>query len=379
MTQTANTSPAALNRTHAAPAAPCTVVAVGELLVDHIEVASGRADDAGQTAGAGPLIRVGDTLFARAPGGAPANVAAACAALGIRAGFAGKVGADERGRFLAERVAAAGVDLTGLVVDPAYTTTAAFARIDPASGELAYAFDRNPGADTMLRTDELDFAALAAATIVHVGTFSLTAEPSRTATFTAVDAARTAGNLVSSDVNLRPLAWPNQSAMLDAAMALVSKSDLLKVSVSELELLCRMDEPAGIGTPTDMRNPGNLGPDTSLLLAHGPRLVAVTCGERGAYLATRTACAWIPAFPVTHVADTAGAGDAFWGAVLTWLLREGAVLSPDHIDCLTSDDLFACGRFACAAASCSVEKRGALGSAPTTNQVVERLGCARQV
>lgn len=351
---------------------PCEVLAVGELLVDYIEIAPDTTDEPVQATTDAPHSHVDGALFAQAPGGAPANVAAACATLGVRAGFAGKVGDDERGRFLVEKLAATGIDLTGLIIDRAYATTAAFARIDAALGELTYSFDRNPGADTMLRADELDAAALSAATVVHVGTFSLSAEPSRTAVLAAIDAAHSAGHLVSCDVNLRPHAWPSQSAMLDAAMALVSKSDLVKVGAAELELLCRIDS-LKIDDSADTVNLANLTAGASALLSHGPRLIAITCGSKGAYLATRTAHAWTPAFPVTRVVDTAGAGDAFWGAALVWLLHKGAVLSPASVDCLTDNDLLTCGRFACAAASCSVEKRGALGSAPTARQIAKRL------
>lgn len=65
------------------------VVCLGELLVDLI------SRDGGET-------------FRRCPGGSPANVAAACSRLGLRAGFVGKVGDDPFGRFLVDAMRVVG-------------------------------------------------------------------------------------------------------------------------------------------------------------------------------------------------------------------------------------------------------------------------------
>ena len=64
----------------------------------------------------------------------------------------------------------------------------------------------------------------------------------------------------------------------------------------------------------------------------------------------------IPAFPAKAV-DATGAGDSFWGAYLYALLR----------------DLPEPGPFACAAASCCVEKRGAIPAMPDMAAVEARM------
>ncbi len=333
---------------------PLDVVAVGELLVDFIQVGVEEADAAGlQGDGTEPRV-----LFARAAGGAPANVAAALAAQGVRAGFVGKVGDDALGHYLLERLGAAGVDLSGALTDPAYATTMAFASYDPAQGGLIYSFARKPGADLMLREGELDLESIRQARVVHVGSLSLCAEPTRAATLRAVREARGAGRLVSCDPNARPHAWNRRQDMLDAIALVMGQADLLKVNAAEMELLTGLDDVAA---------------GARELLWRGLRLVAVTMDEHGAYLAARGGCAFAPAYPVGRVVDTAGAGDAFWGAALAWLLREADVRAADDLDLLGPDALAACARYACAAASLSVERRGALGSAPTALQTVARL------
>jgi ribokinase len=60
------------------------------------------------------------------------------------------------------------------------------------------------------------------------------------------------------------------------------------------------------------------------LLAEGPKIVILTLGERGAYIATEQTERLIPAFPV-QVKDATAAGDAFNGA-LAMALGEGREL-----------------------------------------------------
>lgn len=333
---------------------PVEAIALGELLVDFIQVGvDGKPDGIGGAGEGG-----GRALFTRAAGGAPANVAAALAAQGVRTGFVGKVGDDPMGRYAIGQLAATGTDVSGVLRDSAFSTTLAFASTDPATGGLAYSFVRKPGADLMLRADELDLGAIRSALLLHVGSLSLVADPARTATLRAIDEARRAGCLVSLDPNMRPHAWESPEDMLAAVGLVLGPTDLLKVSRSEMELLT--------GTP-------DVAAGTRMLLERGPRLVAVTLDENGAHLATRGAEASTPAYPVARIADTAGAGDAFWGAALAWLLREGGVRAARDLDEMDGGNLLACARHACAAASLSVERHGALGSAPSALQTAERL------
>ena len=55
------------------------------------------------------------------------------------------------------------------------------------------------------------------------------------------------------------------------------------------------------------------------ILAMGPKLVAITLGEHGVLMATKSRKEIIKAFQ-THAVDTTGAGDSFWGGVLCSIL-----------------------------------------------------------
>ena len=90
------------------------VAALGELLIDFTP-----SGESGQ----------GNQLFEANPGGAPCNVLAMLAKLGRRPAFLGKVGDDLFGRRLRESARGAGIDVRGLVLDPAANTTLAFVQL----------------------------------------------------------------------------------------------------------------------------------------------------------------------------------------------------------------------------------------------------------
>lgn len=115
----------------------------------------------------------GQMLYARNPGGAPANVAVAAGKLGARTAFVGKAGKDSHGEFLRSVLQKETVDTAGLILDEQYFTTLAFVEINDR-GERAFSFARKPGADTQIRKEEVDVDVLDHTNILHVGSLSLT-------------------------------------------------------------------------------------------------------------------------------------------------------------------------------------------------------------
>ena len=302
------------------------LVCLGELLIDFTP--------AGTSSG-------GMALYERNPGGAPANVAVAAARLGLSAAFIGKVGADLHGRFLKSVLEKEGVDCRGLILDPESPTTLAFVELLPG-GERDFAFHRKGCGDTRLRPDELPWELIRGAKVLHIGTLSLTDEPVGAATFHALALAREGGTTVSCDVNYRAPLWEAEGEFRAACALLLPKVDWLKVSEEEAALLTGETDPAAAAAALRKR----------YSLQH----LAVTLGEKGAILDGT----FLPAFPAKAV-DSTGAGDSFWGAYLYALLRG----LPDP------------GRFACAAAACCVEKRGAIPAMPDRAAVEARLSALR--
>ena len=264
------------------------VVALGELLIDF--TAQGAGAD-------------GYPLMAAHPGGAPANFLAAIARLGGRTALLSKVGADAFGTMLTGTLREVGVDTRGVVVAEDAFTTLAFVTLD-ARGERSFSFARKPGADTVLRFDELELSLIDQSRAFHFGALSLTDEPARSATRQAVAYARAQGKLVTFDPNYRPPLWRSEAQARAETLWGLEQADVVKLSDEELSFLwgCTPEEGA-----------------RRLLEECGVSLAMVTLGPRGCYLQNRRGSCALTAPQVSPV-DTTGAGDIFGGSALHRLL-----------------------------------------------------------
>ena len=108
--------------------------------------------------------------------------------LGKKTAFIGKVGKDMFGEQLKTAVEEVGIDTRNLVMDEEVHTTLAFVHTYP-DGDRDFSFYRNPGADMMLKKEEVDEDLIRGAKIFHFGTLSSTHEGVREATRYAIDVA----------------------------------------------------------------------------------------------------------------------------------------------------------------------------------------------
>lgn len=313
------------------------VCALGEILIDFTPCGTSAS---------------GRQLFEQNPGGAPANVLAALNRLGAQTAFIGKVGNDMHGLFLRETLEEAGIHTEGLVTDDSVFTTLAFVALNE-KGERSFSFARKPGADTMLTKEELNYALLENSRIFHIGSLSLTDQPSRSATFAALEAAEEAGAIISYDPNYRAPLWSSQEEAVEGMRSVLPYIDVMKLSDEETVLLTGLQKPEEAA---------------ARLVAGGIPLVAVTLGAQGAYVCTAQGGAVVPGFPST-VVDTTGAGDSFWGGFLYKLKESGK--QPSEITLL---EAMGFARFANAVASLCVEKRGAIPAMPSLEEVNARMG-----
>ena len=308
------------------------VTALGELLIDFTEN--------GTSAQGNPLLEAN-------PGGAPCNVLAMLEKLGKKTAFIGKVGKDMFGEQLKTAVEEVGIDTRNLVMDEEVHTTLAFVHTYP-DGDRDFSFYRNPGADMMLKKEEVDEDLIRGAKIFHFGTLSSTHEGVREATRYAIDVAKEAGCIVSFDPNLRPPLWKS----LDEAKAEIeyglSKCDILKISDNEVEFL--------FGT-TDYDEGARL-----IREKYQIPLVLITLGKDGsrAYYHGRKVEA--APFLQEHTIETTGAGDTFCASTLNYVLDHG-------LENLTDENLKELLTFANAAASLITTKKGALRVMPTKEEV----------
>lgn len=313
------------------------VVALGELLIDFTE---------------NGLSSQGNPLMEANPGGAPCNVLAMLNKLGKKTAFIGKVGRDQFGTMLKTVVEESGTDVTNLMMDDEVHTTLAFVHTFP-DGDREFSFYRNPGADMMLKKEEVDPEIIKAAKIFHFGTLSSTHPEVREATRYAIDVAKENGLLVSFDPNLREPLW---ASLEDARKEIeygLGKCDILKISDNEMEFM----------TGTDDYNKGV----EMLRESYDIPLIFVTLGKEGSRAYYKDMIVEVAPFIRKDTIETTGAGDTFEACALNYVLEHG-------LENLTEENLKELLRFANAGASIITSRKGALKVMPEKEEIEKVLG-----
>ena len=199
---------------------------------------------------------------------------------------------------MAKTLADERVDVKHMRLDPAHRTSTVVVDLDD-HGERSFTFMVRPSADLFL--EPADLPTFSAGEWLHVCSIALSAEPSRSATFQAMDAIRKAGGYVSFDPNIRPDLWPDENALRRCLEQALQSADVVKLSVEELAFLTG---------DADVREGLN-----TLMQRCPARLVLVTQGKEGVIAWHQGAVKHYPATPVQCV-DTTGAGDAFVAGLL---------------------------------------------------------------
>ncbi len=300
-----------------------SVLSFGELLIDFVALEMG--------------VTVGEASgFVKAPGGAPANVAAAVARLGYGSAFMGQVGDDPFGRHLAAVLAAESVDISGITYSREARTALAFVS-NTADGDRSFMFYRHPSADMLMKPEDVDTAVIDAHAAFHYGSITLIHEPAKSALLRALDHAQQGGKFISYDPNLRLPLWESPAAAKAGMLAGLEYANLLKISEEELEFLTG-------------------GDDIAPLWRERLELICVTYGPAGAVIHLRDGTSIKHAGYAVPARDTTGAGDAFVAAMLIGLLErreEYRAHLPEILD------------FANAVGALTCLEKGAIPSLPT--------------
>ncbi|QNK42314.1 PfkB family carbohydrate kinase [Caproicibacter fermentans] len=308
------------------------VVALGELLIDFTPAGTSET---------------GNILFERNPGGAPANVLAAVTKLGGTGALIGKVGCDPFGFFLRDVLDKHGIDGHGLRFSHNVPTTLAFVQLNE-HGDRSFSFYRKPGADTTLAPEDLDFGLIDSAKVFHFGSLSMTDEPARSATRTALEYAREKGKIITYDPNWRPALWMNDEQAKENMLFGLQYADVLKVSEEELAFLTGKDD---------------VDAGSRQFLECGVKIVVVTLGPKGCYYRCAKGSGSLSTYD-TKVTDTTGAGDCFFGAMICQLSRyEGALAA------ILPEELAKMADFANAAGALCATKKGTLSAMPTEEDI----------
>lgn len=250
---------------------------------------------------------IGEALWDLLPGGrvlggAPANFAYHCAALGARADVVSRVGADADGREIVARLQALGLGTEAVETDPAAPTGTVTVRIG-ADGHPQYTIHEDVAWDR-LAGEPAGQRVAAEADALCFGTLAQRRPGARAAIRRLVALARPSA-LRILDVNLRQHYYSKELIAESLGLA-----NVLKVNETELPLLAEM-----FALPADER-----GQVEGLANKFGLRAVAYTRGGRGSLIWAGGEWAEHPGLPV-RVADTVGAGDSFTAAFALGLLR----------------------------------------------------------
>jgi len=234
-------------------------------------------------------------------GGAESNVAIHAVALGVDAAWISAVGADVLGDRVRETVAAHGVDVSWVRVDPDAPTGVYFK--DPGGGVLYY---RRGSAASRMGPAAVADVPLEQAAVVHISGITPALSGTCAALIDAVlERVAASRAVLSFDVNHRAALWRADTAA-PSLLALARRADLVFVGLDEAH------DVWGCGSPDDVRR-----------LLPEPATVVVKDGGVGATEYARDAAAdvvtFVPATP-TEVVEPVGAGDAFAAGYLSALI-----------------------------------------------------------
>ncbi len=271
-------------------------------------------------------------------GGAPLNVAYQIAKLKGESYFVGTVGDDVIGRYMTKEVEKLHLCGHDIGIDPTCNTTLAFVTLD--HGERDFSFYRKNPADIQLPVIEGNL--LKKAHIVHIGSMMLSFEYGYDYAICLVRRAKACGCLISFDANLRKDIYQDEFTAKERSMQLMELSDIVKLSKDEADFFSMpyIEEIAK------------------------ERQVFITDGKKGSMYLNKKIKIKAKTYPVAPV-DTTGAGDSFYGAILS-MLDEGRTDIKDMLE------------FANACGAMSTRKKGAMASMPSYEEAIEFLQQQKQ-
>lgn len=252
----------------------------------------------------GPLENA--EYFYKRCAGAETNVAIGMARLGLKVGWASRLGDDSMGRFLLAALRGEGIDCSHVAVDPAGSTGFMFKGKTLDASDPPVEYHRKGSAASRMGTADIDQDWLLGARHLHAtGVFAAISATTLAAARQSMDLMRTAGRSVSFDPNLRPTLWASTEHMRASVNDLASRADWVLPGIDEGRLLTGESSAEGIARFYRQR---------------GASLVVVKLGKDGAYFDGVAGTGGVTSFPVETVIDTVGAGDGFAVGVISGLL-----------------------------------------------------------
>ena len=246
--------------------------------------------------------------FYRRTAGAETNVAIGLSRLGLRVGWASRLGTDSMGRALLATMQREGIDCSHVICDPTQRTGFQFKGRVTDGSDPPVEYHRKGSAASHMAPADIDEAWLRSARHLHAtGVFAAISDTSLPTARKTMQVMRDARRTISFDPNLRPALWASIDIMRNSINELAALADWVLPGLEEGVLLTGESSPEGIARFYRQR---------------GARLVVVKLGAAGAYYdSDNEGTGHVEGFSVREVIDTVGAGDGFAAGVVSALLE----------------------------------------------------------
>src|SRR5665647_839331 len=244
--------------------------------------------------------------FHKRTAGAETNVAIGLARLGLKVGWASRLGTDSMGRYLLNAMSGEGIDCSHVVCDATQKTGFQFKGMVTDGSDPPVEYHRKGSAASHMGVNDIDEAWLLSARHLHAtGVFAAISATTLPAAQRTMDLMRAAGRSVSFDPNLRPTLWATPEFMRSTINDLARRADWVLPGLEEGRFLTGETSPEAIAR---------------FYRERGASLVVVKLGSDGAYFDGEAGSGRVAAFPVAEVVDTVGAGDGFAVGLISALL-----------------------------------------------------------
>lgn len=256
-------------------------------------------------------------------GGSPLNIAVACTRLGVNASLLTAVGNDKVGEFIINFLNKEGVNTHCIPVKNTARSSAVVLGIEPPD-KFPLVYYRDNAADSQVTIDDVQNAQIQDYRILLINGTALNIEPSRSATFYAVEVAEKNNVQVVFDLDFRADQWHDYRAFGLTARAILPKVNIA-IGTEEEILAATMSSASQVSIKDQQISApeikGDIEASIEQLLSLGTEILIVKRGAEGVSIYKKDKTREdVPGFPV-KVLNVLGAGDAFAGGFLYGILQ----------------------------------------------------------
>jgi len=267
------------------------ILSIGEALIDFI------GDD------------ISDSLnmtqsFSKHIGGSATNLALNCAKLGVSTQLIASVGDDEFGQHIIDTINLTGVNTSAIKQVKNKKTSKIYISRSLSTPD----FKPEREADFYINASQISKSEIARAKIFHTTCFALSKNPSQSVILENAKIAFDLGLKLSLDVNFSQKIWHSRETAISVLKSYCQYNPLIKISSDDCERL--------------LGNHVSKHEMFDFFHSLGVDFVCFTKGKNGVEVSQKgKEIAYFEAVKIDKIADSTGAGDAFWAGFLTAFVK----------------------------------------------------------